>query len=386
MIRSNTAAYLAYASFLAFPLLALAQETKIQPPIETKVPPGQVTLQPIQPTQPGQPVQTDLSKAALKFETVEHDFGKIGDESPVQYSYKFVNNSDRTITIGNVGVSCGCTSAPLAKKTYGPGETGTIDVTFNPRGRRGKEIKHVNVTTDDPATNSIPIQLSFSVDVRARVMLEPVTVTLSEVRKGKAATQNFTIIGRAENFDVLSVTPRDAKFKVERLDKSQIELDGDKLTRIGYQVSLPDNVEISTLRTVLDIQTNDTQKQSIQMPLSADVVGDLRILPDRLPVMFRAAGEPWFREIRVDHRRDEEFSIVGIESDAPAEMQVVLDIEREQNKAATKQPWFYRVRISGVAPTKPGAINAKIIIKTNSKDQEEIIVPIQGNLAASANQ
>jgi len=67
-------------------------------------------------------------------------------------------------------------------------------------------------------------------------------------------------------------------------------------------------------------------------------------------------------------------------------MQVVLDIEREQNKAATKQPWFYRIRISGIAPTKPGAINAKIIIKTNSKDQEEIIIPMQGNLAANANQ
>lgn len=391
MASSVTSASVACLVLSLTACAGLAQDVKPapQPGSTTPAPlkPTEQKLEPVQADQPSAGPQADLSKAALKFETTTHDFGKIGDETPVTKPFKFKNVSDRTITITNVGTSCGCTTAPLAKKTYAPGEEGSIDITFNPRGRRGKEIKHIGVTTDDPALNNVPIQLTIQIDIRARVMIEPVTVHLGEVRKGKEGRQNFTIIGREPNFEVTEVTARDQNFKIERLDKQVVEQDGDQLTRISYQVRLPDSVNISMIRSVLDIKTTDTQRASIQVPLSADVVGDLRVMPDRLPMMFRGSAEPWFREIRLDHRQpDGKFEITGLEVDAPADMQVALDYERETNPAAANRPPFFRVRVSGVAPSKPGPFQGRIIIKTNAKDQEEIIIPLSGNLAVPSNQ
>ena len=44
--------------------------------------------------------------------------------------FQFSNNGDYPITITSVKTSCGCTTAGLDKKTYQPGENGTITATF----------------------------------------------------------------------------------------------------------------------------------------------------------------------------------------------------------------------------------------------------------------
>lgn len=81
----------------------------------------------------------------FSFEKELHDFGQLVDGERVSYSFKFTNSGDAPLIISSAKGSCGCTVPNWPKDPIAPGETGTIDVTFNSSGRSGKQNKAVTL-------------------------------------------------------------------------------------------------------------------------------------------------------------------------------------------------------------------------------------------------
>ena len=344
---------------------------------------GQVKIEPLtgpptfRPGQPAQATPVPETPGVMVFEAAKHDFGKISDDASVSHTFKFKNTGDKTITINNVHPSCGCTSAPLTKKTYGPGEAGQIDITFNPTNRRGKEVKHITVDTDEPP-NGKRYEITFDVEILPRVTMEPMSVTIGEVRLGKAGQMLVTVTGRGEDFDITEAKPKDPTFVVERTTREVVEQDGDKLVKIGYNVKMPEGAKLGPYRSVLEVKTTDVKRTTVTIPLSADVVGDVRVLPDRIPLRLGTAGEGWKRTLRLEARNGAKFEVLGLETEGVTDLNLVVDMEPVPNTNGTA----YHVFVSGTAPVQPGPINGKVIIRTDSKDMEEITVPILGSLVA----
>ena len=69
--------------------------------------------------------------AEFKFDSETHDCGKIAYNKPVSHQYSFENIGDQPIVISAVQPTCGCSVAEFTKTPVKPGETGTVDVTFN---------------------------------------------------------------------------------------------------------------------------------------------------------------------------------------------------------------------------------------------------------------
>lgn len=69
--------------------------------------------------------------AEFKFDKETHDFGKIPLDKPVSHEYQFTNAGDQPIIISDVQPTCGCSVAEFTKTPVKPGETGSINVTFN---------------------------------------------------------------------------------------------------------------------------------------------------------------------------------------------------------------------------------------------------------------
>lgn len=63
--------------------------------------------------------------------------------------FGFANSGEEPVTILNLKPSCGCITGKVAKKTYAPGEAGTVMVAFNLKGRLGAQHKGIAVVTDD---------------------------------------------------------------------------------------------------------------------------------------------------------------------------------------------------------------------------------------------
>ncbi|RLD21415.1 MAG: DUF1573 domain-containing protein [Bacteroidetes bacterium] len=95
---------------------------------------------------------------ALNFGESSFDFGTIDEGEKVSHVYKFENTGKEPLVISNAKGSCGCTVPKWPKNPIAPGESGEILVTFNSKGKTGKQTKRVTITANtDPAQTFLTI-------------------------------------------------------------------------------------------------------------------------------------------------------------------------------------------------------------------------------------
>ena len=163
-----------------------------------------------------------LCAQTLTFEEQTFDFGEITDLEPVVKTVTFKNSGDKTLEITNVKASCGCTTGKLAKKTYEPGESGTVDITFNPKGKSGKTTKHVHFTSNDPEAKSRSV--TFSASIQSVFGISPSNAILKfEGGKYDKESATFTITNRhTEEMKVLSCSSRSDNILVDPIEPYSI--------------------------------------------------------------------------------------------------------------------------------------------------------------------
>ncbi|MFO8087172.1 MAG: DUF1573 domain-containing protein [Bacteroidales bacterium] len=95
--------------------------------------------------------EEDLKNAPVaKYNKTQHKFGNVEAGSNQTYKFILTNEGVNELKIRKVKSSCGCTATHTGKTTLQQGESTDIKVTFNTRGRSGKQHKTVTVITNDP--------------------------------------------------------------------------------------------------------------------------------------------------------------------------------------------------------------------------------------------
>lgn len=103
--------------------------------------------------------QVDPNATSMAFEKTIHDFGTLKEGASVSYTFTFKNTGNKPLLISNAKGSCGCTVPSWPREAVAPGESGEIKVTFNSRGKKGKQHKSVTLTANtDPANTRLYIK------------------------------------------------------------------------------------------------------------------------------------------------------------------------------------------------------------------------------------
>ena len=102
-----------------------------------------------------------------KFNVSSHDFGEMKQGDKKEYTFTLTNNGKSELIIRRVRSSCGCTAVAPATKVIAAGETAPVKVTFDSRGKRGRQSKTITVITNDPKTPSTTLRISSNVSVPA---------------------------------------------------------------------------------------------------------------------------------------------------------------------------------------------------------------------------
>lgn len=91
-----------------------------------------------------------MAQADIKFDKTLHNFGTFTEDNAiVKCVFTFTNTGDKPLVINQAIASCGCTVPKYTKKPVKPGETGTIEVTYNGTGKHfGHFKKTVTVRTN----------------------------------------------------------------------------------------------------------------------------------------------------------------------------------------------------------------------------------------------
>ena len=115
--------------------------------------------EPVYPTAPATPAYPAVEPpmgptTTITFDVVEHDFGAVEEGTRVSQVFTFTNTGDEPLILSNAKGSCGCTVPEWPKAPIAPGETASITVEFNSKGKRGKRNQKVTLTanTNPPQT------------------------------------------------------------------------------------------------------------------------------------------------------------------------------------------------------------------------------------------
>jgi len=112
------------------------------------------------------PVQLANAPAA-QFNVLDVDFGDMKQGDKKEYTFNLTNSGKSDLQIRNVRSSCGCTAVAPSKKVVAPGETVPIKVTFDSRGKRGRQSKSITVITNDPKNPTSTLHISSNVIAEA---------------------------------------------------------------------------------------------------------------------------------------------------------------------------------------------------------------------------
>ena len=93
-------------------------------------------------------VDKDAKIPIIKFDKMQHDFGRLSKGEMVSYSFRFTNTGKANLLVKECTATCGCTVADFPKNELKPGEQGFITVSFNSANKHGQQIQTVTVGTN----------------------------------------------------------------------------------------------------------------------------------------------------------------------------------------------------------------------------------------------
>jgi len=79
-----------------------------------------------------------------------HDFGDVSGMETVSHVFTVRNMGAKDLSVDRVQTSCGCTAAVLGQQLLPSGATTQLKVTFDPRGRQGRQGRTIWIHSNDP--------------------------------------------------------------------------------------------------------------------------------------------------------------------------------------------------------------------------------------------
>lgn len=127
----------------------------------------------------------------LTVEGLNYDFGTIFQGEQVQQVFRFRNDGDELLTVGNVRSSCGCTAAILSASRIAPGNFGELRVTFDSTRFKGAIHKSVTIDTNDPAQPVVGFAMFGN--VKAELVMQPERIKWGRVKAGTLLSDTIII-------------------------------------------------------------------------------------------------------------------------------------------------------------------------------------------------
>lgn len=129
----------------------------------------------------------------LSIDKSEVDLGSMygGEKKKGKIILKNIGND--TLHIFSVQPQCGCTTVKRPKEILLPGQSDDMELEFSSAGYRGKVEKHININTNDPASQYISIKLIAEI----KEILQPISgstlLWMNRTIIGKPVTKNIAL-------------------------------------------------------------------------------------------------------------------------------------------------------------------------------------------------
>ena len=304
----------------------------------------------------------------IEFPELVHDFGKASQNQSLKHSFTFKNTGSGVLNITNVRSSCGCTAALVSGKEIQPGQTGTIDVTFNTGARQGKNEKTITVTTNDPLQQTVTLKIAADIEVLLAV--SPPQLVFGQIKKGETATRYAALTGNDKNsIKILNVKSSHASIRVAA-DQKGFDNSPDKQIKVTVLPAM----KPGRFHERVTIETDHPKITSLILMVAGEVFGNFTVSPQTLSFGVMQPGQKIERLVNVKATGAQTVKVLKAETGDPA---VAAAIE----KVAEGREYTIRVSVVETALAPGTVLRGKLLITTSDREQTVVEIPYFGRTA-----
>ena len=302
-------------------------------------------------------------RASFSLSQDSYDFGSVPQGTVVVYEVDVKNSGTRDLIVERIAPSCGCTATNLASPVVKPGTSEKIRVSFDTSGFFGRKTKTVQITTNDPQSPERVFTITGT--VVTGYAFEPSRLDFGEVSPSSplASRQRevtFTVVDGSE----LKITK--VASVSQSLVISPVSVQGKRAT---VKVELLPSAPKGAFRDRVIFEVDGGRQAAINVPVSATVVGDLRLSSTTVSFGVISGQEILEKRVQFENRGVHPLQVQSITSSDPAVSASLLEV----------QPGRQGVLVIKVDPQKVHTdIKATVALATNHPSEALLSLNVFG--------
>jgi hypothetical protein len=306
---------------------------------------------------------SDAKEPDIRFDSYTYSFEKVEPGQKIEHTFIFRNTGKTDLEISNVRATCGCTPANVTEKTIKPNGKGDIKVSFDTAGRSGLQNHKIYVQTNDPVTPIVQLQIQGI--VKADLAISPRSITFGDVKKGTTVAREIYLIDK---------TGEDIKITKVESNTGFLSAAVSPITDRPYQgskilVSLSPETPLCSMEGKVTIYTTDKKHPKVEIPVTANIIGDVEFYPSVLFFGFVKKGKTPTTKIAISTTSETPLQIERVESD-------ISCISTSVKTTKKGKVYTLSARLNKDVPA--GNIKGNVTVYTNNPDQPEIKIPVYG--------
>ncbi len=299
----------------------------------------------------------------LRFDQYVHDLGSVFEAEQHDITFRCRNVGTADVLISKIDASSGGCVYPIrGARTIAPGSEAEVKAILSTFSRSGRLRETLCVTSNDPVTPKT--RLAVACYVRpTRLVTSPRIIDFGSVtRTGTAVRQMYVSSTSEEPLKATSVT-----CNVPYVGVSLAESQDD--ARPGYTVTatLQPGAPLGKLNATVTINSDHPKQPKAEVPVSAVILGNVKIEPERLYFGILKEGESRTVSVTVSTSGAEPLTLGEITN--PFESLTLATasrtVGREYVITATLRP---RSAI--------GRLEGEVVLRTSDPDQVRVTIPV----------
>jgi hypothetical protein len=305
----------------------------------------------------------------INFSTLVWDGGEVFQGDVVAHVFTIYNHGSATLEILDVKRDCGCTATLTSQRRIPPHGQGTIEVNVNTKGIRGRTVKNVIISSNDPYKEQVTLRIEALVKVE--VMVLPSRLYLGTIYRDLRPPGEIRL--KYQGTGDFAVT----KIECNSPDVGYELQDGANSNEALVKVWLKESAPLGHFTAALKMHTNSVKQSVIDVVVSALVFGDLELSPVRLFVTPQRVGEVHEGKVVLRDRSGRG----DLQVKAVLDRDEYLELVTEVIRPGAEYNILWKTR---KAPPResPGPYEGVVLISTNRAGEERLELPYRGELLA----
>ena len=298
----------------------------------------------------------------LRFDAYTFDFGFIEEGKQAGHTFAYENKGNEELVISKAETSCTCTQAFLPKEQrIPPGGKGELVVGFDGAGRQGGQSETVYVYSNDPISPIVQLQAGGVVKP-VRLLISTRGLHFGTVKKRDGAKREIVVMDPGDGSLAVNEVTCDSpsvKVSLTRNDKPDLVY----LVTAEIKPGAP----VGELKAKIKVSTNYPREPIVEIPVAADVVGDIEAVPNQFFLGLLKKGQSASRTITLSTTSEK--PLVIRKMDSPFDYVTITALTETRGKK-----YSVTATLKDTAPL--GLIKGEVVIHTNDPDQREIKAPL----------